>query len=310
MEGVEEGEAKAMKYVSLFLVAVISVTLSAQSIPTSAPPDNVMIVGVAHDSSVMGGGIGSSNFLPAGKASVEPIAWLTPAGDWKKLPCDDIGPKGYSPACKKLVRDSLSKPHDYSVVSADGLGATVHVNGMSLDNECYGIYGKGNFTGADIRYAAVAAESADSFTTGPKAARITESEAISVRRALARTVGKKLDSTKELRVYSVTLEGQSLLVIQRAFQQYADKPEYRPPGGPNLDFIFAIGRMDQGHFRLLFWKENTSDDNEQILGLIHMKNGRDFLVNTASDPESDHFRIYGIRNGKLALIFEGGGGEC
>jgi hypothetical protein len=269
-----------------------------------------MIVGVAHDSSVMGGGISSSNFLQPGKVAVEPIAWLTPGGEWTRLSCFETASGVASPGCKDFDRDYLRNPHDYIVVSADGFGATVHVNRMSLDDECFGIYGHGTFTGADVRYAAVAAESPEIFSTGPAAKRLPEAEAAPIRKALAAAVGRKLDTTGELRVYAVTLEGQSLFVIQRAFQQYADKPEYRPPGGPILDLIFAIGRMDQGHFKLLFWKENTSDDNEQILGLIHMKNGRDFLVNTASDPESDHFRIYGIRNNKFALIFKGGGGGC
>jgi hypothetical protein len=156
---------KAARIVSPF---ILSAVLAAQSTaPVSTPgPGDVMIVGVAHDSSVMGGGIGSSNYLPEGKVAVQPIAWLTPGGEWKKLPCDDVGPSGYSSACKKLDRDYLSKPHDYSVVSADGLGATVHVSRMNLDHECFGIYGDGTFTGADIRYATVAAESGGIFTTG------------------------------------------------------------------------------------------------------------------------------------------------
>lgn len=68
--------------------------------------------------------------------------------------------------------------------------------------------------------------------------------------------------------------------------------------------------MNQGKFHLLFWKENTIDENEQILGLVHLKNGRDYLVNTVSDPETQFFRIYGIRNGKLTLVFSGAGGGC
>jgi hypothetical protein len=51
-------------------------------------------------------------------------------------------------------------------------------------------------------------------------------------------------------------------------------------------------------------------ENEQILGLIHLKTSRDFLVDTISHPEGDFFRIYEVREGKLALIFEGGGGGC
>jgi hypothetical protein len=254
----------------------------------------------------MGGGISSSHFLASGKVSVDPIAWLTADGEWKKIRCDWNHPA----ECKKFDREYLSKPHSYTVFSADGNGAVVHVERMELDNECFGYGGSGTFSGGTIRYAAVAAESTEIFTPGDPARRLGEREAEPIRNALAVTVGNKLDSTKELRVYSIEMEGRSYFLIQRAYQDFASKPDYKPNNSPNLDFILAIGTMDHGRFQLLHWKENTGDDNEQILGLIHLKNGRDFLVNTTSDPESDSFRIYGIRDGKLALIFKGGGGGC
>ena len=46
----------------------------------------------------------------------------------------------------------------------------------------------------------------------------------------------------------------------------------------------------QGRFPLIHWKENSGDDNERILGLMHMRNDRDFLVNSDSDPETYRFR--------------------
>jgi hypothetical protein len=254
----------------------------------------------------MGGGIGSSNFEAPGKANVQPIAWLTPFGEWKKIRCDPH----HLNECKKFDREYLSKPHSYTVVSADGNGATVHIERMSLDDECFGYGGHGTFSGGDIRYAAVAAESTGIFSPGNPAKRLPDHVAETVRKALAATVGNKLDSTKELRVYSVEMEGHSFFVVQRAYQDYASKPDYKPNDSPNFNFILAIGTMKDGRFQLLHWKENTGDDNEQILGLIHLKNGRDFLVNTTSDPEGDSFRIYGIHDEKLVLIFEGGGGGC
>jgi hypothetical protein len=96
-----------------------------------------------------------------------------------------------------------------------------------------------------------------------------------------------------------------MFAVQRAYQDYASKPEF----DSHLESIFAIGTMMQGTFHLLHWKE-ISDDNERVLGIIHLKSGKDFLVNTVSDPETDYYRIYGIRNGKLEMIFEGGGGGC
>lgn len=301
-----------MRKYLLTLICALPGMLVSQS-PVTEPsnaPQETMVVGVAHDDSVTGGGIGSSHFLAPGKADVQPIAWITPDGQWKKLSCNGINPAGgYSSACKNFDRDYLSKPHDYTVVSADGQNAIVHVKRMALDNECFGIGGQGAFTGGPIRYAAVATESSKIFTAGEPARRLPEQDAEPIRKALASAVGNKLDSTKELRVYSLRLEGKSLLVIQRAFQDWADKPEYHT-NHPDLDEIFAIGTMNGGRFKLLFWKENTGDDNEQILGLIHLKTGRDFLVTSSNNPEGNSFRVYGVRDGKVVLILEGGGGEC
>jgi len=74
--------------------------------------------------------------------------------------------------------------------------------------------------------------------------------------------------------------------------------------------VFALGYMDGSKLRILHWKEITGDDNEQILGVIHLRAGRDFLVSASSNPEGNEYRVYGYRDGKLVIVFQGGGGEC
>jgi len=60
--------------------------------------------------------------------------------------------------------------------------------------------------------------------------------------------------------------------------------------------------MDQGGFRVLHWKRNSEQrEDERVLGTIHLQSGRDFLVTSVSDPESRSFRVYGIRDGCLAV---------
>jgi hypothetical protein len=49
---------------------------------------------------------------------------------------------------------------------------------------------------------------------------------------------------------------------------------------------------------------------ERVLGTIRLKSGRDFLITVVPDPESQSFRVYGIRDGHLALIYSGGGSSC
>jgi hypothetical protein len=68
--------------------------------------------------------------------------------------------------------------------------------------------------------------------------------------------------------------------------------------------------MDHGQFHLLQWKENTGDEDEVVLGTVRLTNGRDFLVTTVADPEGQWFRVYGIRDGKLVVVYSGGGSSC
>ena len=119
----------------------------------------------------------------------------------------------------------------------------------------------------------------------------------------------KLDSTVELRIYKVQLEEKSFFVVQRAFQDFASDPKYDTGKGA-MKFIFAIGSQENGRFQVLYWKDDIEDEKEQVLGTIHLKSGRDFLITTISDPESQIFHVYGMRNGKLSLVYSGGGSSC
>jgi hypothetical protein len=101
------------------------------------------------------------------------------------------------------------------------------------------------------------------------------------------------------------LEGRDLILVQRSFSDYATKPE-----ADTLKLIFAIGTMERGRFHVLHWKRNIEDEDERVLGTIHLKSGRDFLITTVSDPESQQFRVYGIRDGKLVIVYSGGGSSC
>jgi hypothetical protein len=225
-----------MKSLTLLAALILSAigfaqpgTSFAKQTGTPQRSNRVMVVAVAHDTSVIGGGTSSSNILPPGIASVEPIAWITSEGNWVRLDCIDGKPQ----VCKKFDRTYLSQPHDYSVISADGHGTSVHVQRMELDHECFGMGGRGKFSVGAIRSGVVAAEKADLFSVGASAHRLPESDSAPMRKALAQAVGSKLDTTKELGVYEVDLDGHDLLIFQRAFRDWASKPEYAHPTRPN-----------------------------------------------------------------------------
>jgi hypothetical protein len=296
---------KSMSGVSTGWLLCVSVAAFAQQpMVTLAPDPAAMLAAVSRDDSVLSGGIGSGKLLAPGKLSVEPMVWLTPDGEWKSIDCAPDRQKD----CRRFEKDYLSKPHTYTVVSADGRGAIVNAGPTTL-SECFDYSGIGAYSGAPIRGTAIAASSAEMFTTGPSAKQLINAEAEPVRNALSALVPAKLDSIKELRIYSLRLEGQDFVVVQRAYQDFASKPGYNPQED-QFKFIFAIGTMTEGRFHLQYWKKNIDDENELVLGTIHLKSGRDFLVTTVSDPESQSFRIYGMKDGRLTLVYAGGGSSC
>jgi hypothetical protein len=291
---------------SLLILALsgVSYTASAQQEASVVAPDSeVMVAAVSRNDSVLSGGINAGKLLEGNKVKVEPIGWLTSDGQWKAIDCSSSRQGN----CRKFENSYLKKPHPYAVVSADGRGASVNAAPATLD-ECFDYTGDGSYSGPTIRDSAVAAGSSAIFTIGPSADRLNGQDAELVRKALEPLVPAKFDSLKKIRMYSFRLEHQELFLVQRAFEDFGSKPDDKSEKHPKL--IFAIGMMSDGHFRLLHWKKDTEDENELVLGTIHLKNGRDFLVTTVSDPESQSFRIYGLKDGRLAVIFSGGGFSC
>jgi hypothetical protein len=174
--------------------------------------------------------------------------------------------------------------------------------------DCFGYGGVGTSSGVSTADTAIASSSTEPFTDGEPARHMSGEVAEKIRRSLAALVPAKLDSLNHLRFYSLRFEGKELIVVQRAYKDCAPASGRDPQEAMSL--IFAIGTMQEGRFHLLFWKKNTEDEDERILGVVHLISGRDFLVNTVSDPESQFFRISGKRNDELTLIFSGGGGGC
>ena len=253
-----------------------------------------MLAAVSRDDSMLSGGIGSGRWTGRGTVMVEPLAQLTADGEWKSLPCDSSRPE----TCRKFARGYLNKRHTYTVISADGHGATINAAPTAL-SECYDYGGPGTYSGAAIVTSAIAANSVDFFGDGPPLQRIGQEEAASIRTALAKLVPKRLDSTEKLKFFALRLEGQNMIVVQRAFRD-----------GTSAAFIFAIGTLGQGRFHILRWKQNTEDEKERVLATIHLKSGRDFLITVVNDPESHLFRVYGLRNGRLVMVYSGGGSSC
>lgn len=279
----------------------------AQHPGEQTPKDsNVMVMAVASETTVLACGISCCRKNPPGVVSVEPIAWLTAAGEWKHTICDDPG----SSKCENFEKEYLKMPHSYDVVSADGFGATIEVSAKDspkAETDCYGINaGKGIIHGGSIRATAVAASPVEIFAAGVSAQRLLEHDAEPVRIAFSAAAGKKLDSRDDLRIYRIHLEGQDLYVVQRAIQDFTMEQLHKQG---NLPPVFGLGKFEKGKFSPML-AIHVDEGNELILGMIHLKNGRDFLITSINDSESQSFRVYSLRDGKLVVVFEGGGSSC
>ena len=297
------------RLIPMMLLAVATLCLTVQESGSTgiSVPENmeIMLTAVSRDESMLHGGIFSSKWTGSGRVTVEPLAYLTSSGEWSGMPCSSGSGKG----CRKFEREYLNKRHIYTVVSADGKGGVIRANPTTLD-DCFGYTCTGIYSGAVINNSAIASSSAEPFSDSTALRPLRKEESVAVRNALAALVPKRLDSTKELRLFALQLAGKDMFVVQRAFQ---DTVAGRPSSDitvPRREIIFLIGILEKGRFRVLHTKGKYTDEDERLLGLIHLKGGRDFLVTVVHNPESHSFHIYGLRDGHLALIYSGGGSSC
>jgi hypothetical protein len=256
-----------------------------------------MLAAVSRNDSMLAGGISSGKWTGRGTVVVEPLARLTSSGLWIGLPCNSENQRN----CLKFAHDYLSKPHVYTVVSSDGRGATVRSKATTL-SECFDYSGTGTYSGAAIERSAIAASSTELFGDSDAVQPLDKEDALAVRTLLTELVPKKLDSTSDLRMFSVQLEGHELYIVQRSF---SDAPE-----GERRKLVFGIGVVEPHRFHLLHWKQNSEDENERVLGTIRLRNGHDFLITVVNDPESHFFRVYGLRGGQVTIVYSGGGASC
>jgi hypothetical protein len=266
-----------------------------QSIPQDQPL--IMLAAVSRDNAMLTGGISEGTRTHDGQVFVEPIARVTASGAWQSLGCGHVDRKG----CVVFEHRYLKKPHSYTVVSGDGYGATIHAAPVKLD-ECNSYTGAGTYSGEPISHSTIAAAPADSFAESPLLNPLETAASAPILKSLSTLVPARLDSTSQLQLFSLRLEGRSFVIVQRGLASHARS---------SLDLVFGIVETEKGQLRTLYWTGSTADDeNERILGQIHLTSGRDFLITTVSDPEGQWFRVYGIRSNKLTKVFDGGGSSC
>ncbi|MGC8549075.1 MAG: hypothetical protein ACP5M4_05185 [Acidobacteriaceae bacterium] len=273
----------------------------------AAPQDGIMLTAVSRDDSVLIGGISTGIRTPQGIASVEQIAWITPSGLWQDLPCNyhwvtdaDIA------RCRDFAAGYLGQFHNYTIVSPDGFGGSVQAAPAHLD-DCYSFATRGIYSGQPLERTAIAASDPSAFLPSHP---IQPVDALDYQKTLAAFAAASpvpLGTLAGIRLYRTQWNGHSLILVERSFTDFSSA---NPSVVPNVKLIFAIGEITRGKFHVLFWKRNTQDENEQVLGAVTLKNGREFLITSVNSPEAQFFRVYAMRNGHIEMVFSGGGSSC
>lgn len=263
---------------------------------------DLVVVAVSRDDSALTGGISCCGpTTKPGTLIEKPVARLSLSGNWSELTgCNSEN----SATCGAFQRDFLSKPHIYRVVSDDGYGALVHVAPTTL-SECYNYSEEGVYSGAAIENAAIAASSEEPFTSSAPPRALRDLDTKPILDAVASRIPGGLESRQFFKFYSLQLEGRKFVVVQRALEDFGNKP-----GVDSLKLVFAIGIVRGGHLKVLLAKHNAGDEDESVLGTIRLKSGREFLVTSMHDSEEQWFRVYGIINDKLAIVYTGGLSDC
>jgi hypothetical protein len=282
---------------------VLALPLVASPQTTAANPESasVVLAAVSRDDSMFVGGIGTGRRTRAGVVSIEPFARITASGKWMQIPCN-FNIHDYHRPCDRFGVDYLSKRHTYTTLGAVGKGVTITAEPAKLD-ECWAYTGKGTYAGGVIPSAEIAASSAEFFMDASAIKALSQDKTSVVRKALsAAEIGG--NAARYMRYVSVPLEGYEVVVGEQSFADYVSRPEV-----DSLHSVFVIGTMEPKQFKIGYVKKEE-DENERVVGSIRLKSGRDFLITTVSDPESQRFRVYGIRGGAVKLVFEGGGASC
>jgi hypothetical protein len=258
------------------------------------------LLAVVNDWAYKAGYTGGWHSAPPPNVPVELLAVVTASGDWidPTLHCR----VGDNTGCSEFLEQYLNRAKDYTILTSPGRGSTVHVELVDKLDDCYGFSSTGSLSSSVTGDAAIASDHPTLFDTSPTWQSTSRSEIAIVRAGLLRLGPKKVKEFDGVQVRKIQIDGQMYFVAER------HSTAHRSSG-----IVFSIGRINQGHFYLLRWNEEGGEDGDTIesaLGVIRLKNGREFLLTTESDPEGQRFYAYGIRNGRLQIVFRGGGSSC
>ncbi len=288
---------------ALFAVYLV-LGIQAQTRSPSAPVRDerkARLLAVAKDWESQAGNVGAWPVAAAPKVPVEFLAMVSQSGHWSDPTtlCDEE----HSSKCDLFLRNYVNYSASYRVITEPGWGVGITVHPVRKVDECYGFSSEGLPNSSQFGGTAVATDAPDLFVESPVIGSASPSEIGIVRSGLLRLGTSKVKSFGGIRVQKIRLEGSEFFVAQRHYSKE------RPESG----IVFSIGRINQGRFEVLRWNPDGGEDGDTVesaLGVVRLKSGKEFLLTTENDPEGHRYYVYGIKNGRLEIVFKGGGSSC
>lgn len=258
------------------------------------------LLAVAKDWAPIAGNVGGWPTASSPRVPVEFLAVVTVSGSW----FDPTRMCAYDNAsgCNDFLREYVNQSTDYTVITEPGWGISVHVSRVPKIGDCYGFSSEGLLSASEIGETAIASDVPGFFAVAPAWEVASPSQINIARKGLLRLGAQKIKSFDSVKVLAIRLEGNLYYVAERHSE-----------GDQERGIVFAIGKISHGQFELLRWNPNGGEDGdtvESVLGVIRLKSGREFLITTESDPEGQRFYAYGIKDGRLQIVFQGGGSSC
>jgi hypothetical protein len=294
-----------MRHLRIEVIIAVCLTAGAQAqIPAAPAPSSkepiARLLAVSSNWEALAGNVGAWPDAKAPRIPVEFIAVISASGHWSdptKL-CDEL--RGNQ--CGLFLRKYVNYSPSYSVITEPGWGTSIAVSPVPKVDECFEFTSEGLPESYQFGQTAVAADAPDLFTQTLPFEDASPAE-IAVIRARPLALGPaKVKSFKGVMVRKLQLEGSALYIAQRHYSM-----------GTESGIVFAIGSIVRGRFELLRWNPLGGEDGDTVesaLGVIRLKSGKEFLLTVEHDPEGHVYYAYGLKNGRLAIVFKGGGSSC
>lgn len=296
-------------YASLFAaILTLSMQIHPQTDATIPPAastqeSSAALLAVVKNWGSLAGTVGAWPTAKAPRVPVEFLVVVTASGNWidptRHCSSDNYGDEA---GCKLFLNQYLNHPKTCTIVTSPGRGTTVRVKAVPELGDCYDFDSSGLLSAPGIGPTAIAADRPGLFTAAPAWQSVSPAERAIVRKGLLALGADKVRNFEGVRVRKVEIEGQTIFVAER-----------HSSAQRQLGIVFALGRIVKGKYDLLRWNKNGGEDGDTVesaLGVIRLKNGREFLITTESDPEGQKFYAYEIKDGRLQIVFQGGGSGC